>query len=306
MTNPPVRRALNALPAPVLFVLSGISMYVGAALAVWIFDVATPAGVAWLRCLGAALILLLWRRPGRPAWRGRALLLAGTFGVVTAGMNVLFYEAIARLPLGTVVAIEFAGPVLVAALGSRGARDFAAVAAVTLGVVLIADVQWAGSPSGVAFALGAAAAWAGYIVLGSRVALAGNGVDGLAVGFVVATVVLSPLALGTTAVWGQPDLLAFAVGVALLSTVVPYVLDQVVLRRLGQARFALLLALLPVTAAVIGFVVLGQVPTLVEALGILAVMVGVALRSGAGTRTRRMSRGREDRRASDDLPGPES
>ncbi len=254
-------------------------MYAGAAFAVWLFDVATPAGVAWLRCLGAALILLLWRRPGRQAWRGRALLLAGTFGVVTAGMNVLFYEAIARLPLGTAVAIEFAGPVAVAALGSRGVRDYAALVGVTVGVVLIADVQWEGSPGGVAFALGAAAAWACYIVLGRRVALAGSGVDSLAVGFTVATVVLSPLVLGTTTVWGEPDLLAFAIGVGLLSTVVPYVLDQVVLRRVGQARFALLLALLPVTAAVIGFVVLGQVPTLVEALGILAVVVGVVLRS---------------------------
>lgn len=284
MTIPTRKSALDAVPAPFVFVLSGISMYVGAALAVWLFEAATPAGVAWLRCLGAALILLAWRRPGREAWRGRALLLAGTFGVVTAGMNVLFYEAIARLPLGTAVAIEFLGPVLVAALGSRGLRDLAALASVTVGVAVIADVQWEGSPAGVAFALGAAVAWAAYIVLGKRVALAGNGVDSLAVGFTVATVVLSPLVLGTTAVWDEPDLLAFAVGVGLLSTVVPYALDQVVLRRVGQARFALLLALLPVTAAVIGFVMLRQIPTLGEAVGILAVVVGVALRSGASER----------------------
>ncbi|OQO94001.1 EamA family transporter [Saccharomonospora piscinae] len=273
-------RALDAVPAPAVFVLSGISLYVGAAFAVWLFDVASPAGVAWLRCLGAALILLAWRRPGRAAWRGRPLLLAATFGVVTAGMNVLFYEAIARLPLGTAVAIEFVGPILVAALGSRGVRDLAALACVVTGVLLIADVQWEGSPAGLAFALGAALAWAGYIVLGTRVARAGNGIDSLAVGFAVATVVLSPLALGTTAVWGDAGLLAFAVGVGLLSTVVPYALDQVVLRRVRRSRFALLLALLPVTAAVVGFVVLRQVPTLGEALGILAVVVGVALRSG--------------------------
>ncbi len=132
-----------------------------------------------------------------------------------------------------------------------------------------------------AFALGAAAAWAGYIVLGKRVATRGAGIDSLAIGFAAATVLLSPLALGTTAVWGQPDLLGFAVGVGLLSTVVPYVLDQVVLRRLGQARFAVLLALLPVTAAVVGFLVLRQVPTPGEAVGIVAVVVGVALRSSS-------------------------
>ncbi|TWE22051.1 inner membrane transporter RhtA [Prauserella muralis] len=275
---------MDAVPAPVLFVLSGISMYVGAAIAVWLFAAAAPSGVAWLRCLGAALILLAWRRPGRAAWRGRPLLLAGAFGVVTAGMNVVFYEAIARLPLGTVVAIEFAGPVTVAAFGSRGRRDIAALVLVAAGVVCIADVQLRGSPAGVAFAVAAAAAWAGYIVLGRRVALGGNGIDSLAVGFAVATVLLSPLALGTGQVWGSPRLLALGIGVGLLATVVPYVLDQVVLRRVGQARFALLLALLPVTATVIGVLVLRQVPTVPEGLGILAVVAGVALRSREQTR----------------------
>ncbi|WP_425466478.1 EamA family transporter [Prauserella muralis] len=259
-------------------------MYVGAAIAVWLFAAAAPSGVAWLRCLGAALILLAWRRPGRAAWRGRPLLLAGAFGVVTAGMNVVFYEAIARLPLGTVVAIEFAGPVTVAAFGSRGRRDIAALVLVAAGVVCIADVQLRGSPAGVAFAVAAAAAWAGYIVLGRRVALGGNGIDSLAVGFAVATVLLSPLALGTGQVWGSPRLLALGIGVGLLATVVPYVLDQVVLRRVGQARFALLLALLPVTATVIGVLVLRQVPTVPEGLGILAVVAGVALRSREQTR----------------------
>lgn len=271
-------------------------MYVGAAMAVWLFDASSPAGVAWLRCLGAALILLAWRRPGRAAWRGRPLLLAGTFGVVTAGMNVFFYEAIARLPLGTAVALEFTGPVVVAALGSRGKRDLAALALVAAGVLAIADVQWEGSPAGVAFALAAAAAWAGYIVLGKLVATGGsggkgnaeggggvdngvNGIDSLAVGFAVATVLLSPLALGTGGVWGSPKLLALGIGVGVLSTVVPYVLDQVVLRRVGRARFALLLALLPVTAGVTGFAVLGQVPTVLEIVGTLAVVAGVALRS---------------------------
>lgn len=256
-------------------------MYVGAAMAVWLFGVASPAGVAWLRSLGAALILLLWRRPRRIAWHGRALLLAGTFGVVTAGMNVLFYEAIARLPLGTAVALEFTGPVVVAALGWRGWPDIVALVLVVLGVIAIADVRIAGSPVGVAFALAAAVAWAVYIVLGKRIAIGSNGIDSLAVGFAVATVVLSPLVLGTAGVWTQPDLLTLGIGVGVLSTVVPYVLDQVVLRRVGRARFAVLLALLPVTATVTGFVVLGQIPTLAEVLGILAVVAGVGIGAAA-------------------------
>ncbi|WP_037358859.1 EamA family transporter [Amycolatopsis orientalis] len=254
-------------------------MYAGAAIAVDLFGHATPSGVAWLRCLGAAVVLLLWRRPPKAAWRGKRLLLAGAFGVVTAGMNVVFYEAIARLPLGTVVALEFAGPVVVAAIGSRTRRDLIALVLVAVGVVAIADVRIAGSPLGVVFALAAAAAWAGYIVLGKRVAIGGDGLDSLAVGFAVATVVLSPLALGTGEVWASPRMLLLGIGVGVLSTVVPYALDQVVLRRLGQARFAVLLALLPVTAGVVGFLVLAQVPSVVEALGTLAVVAGVALRS---------------------------
>ncbi|HEY0452003.1 EamA family transporter [Actinophytocola sp.] len=254
-------------------------MYLGAAVAVWLFDEVNPAGVAWLRQLGAALVLLAWRRPKRANWHGKVFWLAALFGLVTAGMNIAFYEAIAELPLGTAVALEFVGPVLVAAFGSRTARDVIALTLVIGGVLMIADVQWAGSTSGVLFALTAALLWAGYIVLGKRVADVGLGVDGLAVGFAVATLALAPLALGTGPVWASPQLLLLGIGVGVLSTVVPYVLDQVVLRRLGQASFALLLALLPVTATLIGLIVLRQVPSLPEAVGIAAVVVGLMLRS---------------------------
>lgn len=279
----------NGLPAPSLFVLGGVSMYVGAALAVGLFDRVSPAGVAWLRLAGAAVVLAGWRlaarrwsRSERVRWTRRRVLLAGAFGLVTAGMNIVFYEAIARLPLGTAVAIEFAGPVLVAALGSRSRRDWSALALVVLGVALIADVRLEGSPAGVVFALLAALLWAGYIVLGARVSQgsgsAGEGIDGLAIGFVVAAVVLSPLALTAAPIAGEPVLLGSALALGVLSSVVPYVLDQVVLRRVGRARFAVLLALLPLTATVVGLVGLAQVPAPLEAVGIAAVVVGVALR----------------------------
>lgn len=274
-----IRDRARSVPAPLLFVLGGSSMYLGAALAVLLFDRLDPAGVAWLRLFGAALFLLAWRRPGRACWRGRRLALAAAFGLATALMNVAFYEAIARLPLGTAVAIEFCGPVAVAALGSRTVRDGAALLLAVAGVMLIADVQFAGEPTGFVLALVAAALWAAYIVLGKRVATGGNGFDDMTVGFVVATVLLSPLALTTGPAWVSPGLLGIAAGVGLLSTVVPYVLDQVVLRRLGQARFALLLALLPATAGVVGLVVLGQVPRPLEAVGIVAVVAAVALRT---------------------------
>ena len=270
---------VHRVPAPLLFVVGGLSMYLGAAAAVWLFAQVNPASVAWLRQLGAAVVLLAWRRPSRTAWQGRAFWLAATFGMVTAIMNIAFYESAARLPLGTAVALEFAGPVAVAALGSRKPRDVLALLMVACGVLLIADVRWSGSTLGVVFALTAAALWAGYILLGQRIATAGVGVDGLAVGLTVATVLLSPLALGTGRVWASPRMVVLGVGVGVLSTVVPYALDQVVLRRLGRATFAVLLAMLPVTATLTGLVLLAQVPSLPEALGILAVVAGVALRS---------------------------
>src|SRR5256885_1561308 len=268
----------RSVPAPLFFVAGALSMYLGAAIAVRLYGVLNPAAVAWLRQLGAAVVLLAWRRPGRAAWRGTPFRLAATFGLVTAVMNLAFYEAIARLRLGSAVAMEFAGPVAVAAFGSRSRRDVLALLLVVAGVLLIADVRFAGSPLGVAFALAAALLWAGYILLGQRVAIEGIGIDGLAVGLTVATVLLSPLALGTGPVWGSPRLLLLGIGVGVLGTAVPYALDQGVLRRLGRASFAVLLALLPVTAALTGLVVLGQVPSVLEAVGILAVVVGLGLR----------------------------
>jgi inner membrane transporter RhtA len=274
------------IPAPVLFVVGGTSLYVGAALAVGLFDRLSPTAVAVLRLVGAAAVLLAWRRPPVAAWKGARLVRATAFGLATALMNVAFYEAIARLPLGTAVAIEFCGPVAVAAAASRRARDVAAVVLAALGVLLIADVRWSGSPSGVLWALAAAALWAAYIVLGKRVATGGNGLDDLAVGMVVAAAVLSPLLVlggpGALTAMADPLVLLTAVGVGVLSSVVPYVLDQVVLRRVGQARFAVLLALLPATATVVGLIGLVQVPSVPEVFGIAAVIAAVALRSREG------------------------
>lgn len=250
-------------------------MYLGAALAVVLFDQVSPAGVAWLRMLVAALVLLAWRRPDRAAWRGRRLILAGGFGLVTGVMNIAFYEAIARLPLGAAVAVEFCGPIVVAAMGLRSLRGVVALLLAATGVALIADVRVTGSRAGLLLALLAALMWAAYIVFGKWVAHGGNGLDGMTVGFTLATVLLCPLAAGTGPAWGSPTLLALTAGVGVLSTALPYALDQVVLRRVDHSRFALLLALLPATASVVGFLVLRQMPHPLEAAGIVAVGLSV-------------------------------
>lgn len=276
----------NRALAPAVMVASGLSLYAGAALAVGLFDVLPPALVAWLRMSAAGLILVVLHRPGIRDFLGRAGFRAAVFGLVTLGMNMTFYEAIARLPMGTAVAIEFLGPIVVAAIGSRTVRDWLALALAGAGVVVLSGAQWAGAATGVLFALAAAALWAGYIVVGARISDAGASRTGLAVGFTWAGVLLIPLALW---LWPQGGvdlepvrLIALSLGLGLLSAVIPYSLDQVVLRMAGPAYFALLLALLPLTAAVLGALVLGQMLSVAEIVGILAVVAAVAVRRPPG------------------------
>ncbi len=281
-----VERAGRA-PAPALFVVGAISQYLGAALAVTLFDDVPAVGVAWWRVVGSALVLGVWLRPWRQPWSRPALVAAGTFGVVLAAMNLTFYAAIDHLPLGTAVAIEFLGPITVAALGTRTGRDVGALVLAVAGVALLADISWSASPVGVLLALGAAALWAGYILLGRRVAVAGQagagalgGLAGLAVGSAIGAAVWAPL--GLTEGWPaltQPVVLGLCLLVGVLSNAVPYGLDQVVLPRLTAAQFALLLALLPATATVVGVVALAQVPTAAEVVGIALVVIAVAART---------------------------
>ncbi len=267
---------------PMFFIAGAVSQYVGAVLAVFLFATANPAAVAWLRAAGAAVVLLAWRRPWRQVWTHRGLAVAAGFGIVTVGMNVAFFESISRIPLGTAVAIEFLGPVAVATLETRRARDVLAVVLAGGGVVLLAGVQAGDDAVGVFFALTAAALWAGYILLGKRVAEAGSGLDSLTIGMAVAAVLLAaPLLAGQlhadAQVLGDPRIWLVGLGVGVLSTAVPYALDQFVLTLITRARFALLLALLPATAAGIGAVMLQQWPTPTELAGIALVMTALVI-----------------------------
>ncbi|MFC4613205.1 DMT family transporter [Cellulomonas algicola] len=290
------------MPAPLLFVLSGLTQYLGAAIAVGLFDVLPPAVVAWLRLAVAAVVLVLWRRPwrSRGLWTRRAVLTTVLFGVVLGLMNVAFYVAIDHLPLGTAVALEFVGPVAVAAVTGHGWRDRVAIGVAALGVVLLAGVTLGSRavPDGDAVvglvAIGVSAAcWAGYIVLGRRVATAeSGGVTGLSVAMTAGALVLAPFFVRDAApVVVDPRLALLVVGVAVLSSVVPYALEQVVLRRVRPATFAVLLALLPATAAVVGAVVLQQVPHPAELVGLVLVSGAIALTA-------------TDRTAADDAPPP--
>jgi inner membrane transporter RhtA len=269
---------LDALPAPFFFVAGAVSQYLGAALAVVLFDRVSPAEVAWLRVASSGVVLWAWRRPRWRAWSPPQQRAVAAFGVALALMNLCFYLAVDRLPLGTAVAIEFAGPIAVAVVGLRTMRNLAALALAVAGVLLLADVRGRASPLGVALALAAAVLWAAYIVLGRRVAEAVRGLDGLTWSSLLGAVAISPLGLAGAP--GSELSLAVVAGcvlVGILSSVVPYGLDQVVLRRLSTGQFALLLALLPATATLVGAAVLGQVPRPLEAVGIGSVVAAVVL-----------------------------
>jgi inner membrane transporter RhtA len=279
--GPTDRRRVTGNRSEYLVIASGLSQYAGSAIAVLLFAYIPPAGVAWLRVVSAAVALSLWRRPWNSRWTKPQLRLAAGFGTALALMNLSFYLAVARLPLGTAAAFEFLGPIVVAGVGSRTKRDVLAVIVAGIGVLLLADVHIAGSPSGVGFALAAGLCWAGYIVLGHRVAadtsLRPN--DGLAAGMVCGAVALSVLAPFSAPAFARPWLLAACVVVGLFSNVVPFALEQLAMTRLPRARFALLLSLLPATATIVGVVLLGQVPGLIEIGGIALVVMASALRT---------------------------
>ena len=273
-------------PAPeALFVAGAMSQYLGAAVAANLFDELTPSGVALLRVLGAAVIIVTLRRSWRRRWQARELARAAAFGVSLAAMNLCFYLAMDRLPLGNAVAIEFTGPVAVAALGARTLRSVGALLLAAAGVVVLAGVETDGTARGVAFALLAGAFWAGYILLGHRVAHSPAAVDGLGLGMLAGAVAISPFGVSEVAgVLGSPLVLTLAIGTGLLSNVIPYGIDQAVMRRVDPHRFALLQALLPATAAIVGLVTLAQVPDGRELLGIGLVIAAIAARQAAPAR----------------------
>jgi inner membrane transporter RhtA len=270
------------VPPHVYFVTSAVFHYLGPAFAVLLFARIEPLGVAWLRIASAAIVFALWRRP----WRYFSALSAAdkativALGAVLAAMNSVFYLALARLPLGTVGAIEFLGPIGLAALGLRSLRNGAALALTVLGVAALTEVRIEGERLGYLFAFANCALFVLYIMLGHRIAAGGSagGIDRLGAAMLAAMIAALPIGLAEAApAFDDPMLLAAGIGVGITSSVVPYVCDQLAMARLPRASFALLLALLPATATAIGILVLRQIPTPVELAGVGLVIAGVGL-----------------------------
>jgi len=274
--------AASKAPPASFLVVSAIFHYLGPAFAVLLFSRVEPLGVAWLRIASAAAIFALWRRPWRSfnGLDGRGKRLLVWWGIVLAVMNSTFYVAIDRLPLGIVAAIEFLPVIALAAAGTRSSRNLVALGLAVVGVYFLTDVRFAGEPIGFGFAFANAGLFALYIVLGHRVARRGAaaGIDGLAAAMLIAVVVATPIGLRAAApALGDPVAMLAGVGVGVTSSVIPYVTDQMAMSRVKRSTYALLVSLLPATATVVGIVVLAQIPSAIEVVGVTLVVGAVAV-----------------------------
>jgi inner membrane transporter RhtA len=276
----------RSVPPEAFFICSAIFHYLGPAFAVLLFARVDVLGVAWLRIASAAVVFAFWKRP----WRLFTALAPGdrrivvALGLVLAIMNVCFYLAIDRLPLGTVGTIEFLGPIALAALGVRTMRNLAALLLACGGVFLLTSIRISGEPIGYIFAFANCALFVLYILLGHRIAASGGrgGVERLAMAMIVASIVVTPIGLKSALIAvSDPKLLLAGAGVGICSSVIPYICDQFAMARLSKATFALMLSLLPATACLVGIVVLRQLPSLSELAGVGAVIAGVALKRNA-------------------------
>ncbi|MGW4224839.1 EamA family transporter [Streptomyces bauhiniae] len=275
---------------PVGLVLAGgISVQFGGALAVTLMPRAGALGVVTLRLVAAAVVLLV---VCRPKLRGHSRTDWGTvivFGLTMAGMNGLFYQAVARIPLGLAVTLEVLGPLALSVFASRRAINAVWAALALAGVFLLGGGGFSGlDPLGVGFALSAGVMWAAYIIFSARTGRRFPQADGLALAMGVAALVFLPLGIvdaGTRLL--NPTTIALGSAVALLSSVLPYTLELLALRRLPAPTFAILMSLEPAVAATAGFFVLHQTLSLTQAAAIALV---IAASIGAvRTQTRRVA-----------------
>lgn len=267
----------NGVPPHIYFLISAIFHYLGSSF----FQYQRT----WCRLVPnshSRWFFMIWRRPWHRffqlTWDQQRIVIG--LGIVLGLMNASFYIAIARIPLGTVAAIEFLGPIILAALGVRNLRNVVALLFAAIGVWLLTDVRLEGDPLGFIFAFANCIFFIIYIMLGHRVASDGgsSGIDRLSIAMVVALFTVTPIGInGALPAITSPILLLAALGVGVCSSVIPYVCDQLAMAKLSRSTFSLLLSILPVTATLIGILVLHQFPTILEVIGIFLVASGVLL-----------------------------
>ena len=278
----PLDRAANAVPPHLWFATSAVFHYLGPSFAVLLFPSVGVLGVAWMRIATAAAVFAPFTHPLRTFRRAdvRTRVLLVALGACLASMNAAFYLALDRLPMSLVAAIEFVGVIGIALYGTRTRRNLAALALAVAGLFLLIDVRWSNDPLGLSWAALNGVLFVVYVVLGHRAAEdgAGDGVERLGAAMAIAFLFVIPIGLlQALQALRSPALILAGIAVGICSSVIPYVCDQLAMSRLPRATFALLLALLPATATIVALVVLAQVPTARDVLGIALVMAGVAL-----------------------------
>ncbi|MGF1566730.1 MAG: DMT family transporter [Nodosilinea sp.] len=268
----------SVLPPPALVMGAMVSTQMGSALAKSLFGQVGPLGMVLLRVGLAALVLIAWQRPRLRGHSPRAYRLLVGFGLSLAVMNAFFYCAIARIPIGVAVALEFSGPLLVALLHSRRWLDVLWVALAAVGIVLLSPLNTAALDGlGVTFALLAGVAWGSYIMLSARMGQVFAGGEGLALSMAVGAVVLLPVGIWADGIaLLSPRILLLGLGVALLASALPYSLEMAALRQMPVNVFGVLMSLEPAIAATIGFVALGEMLTVQMVLAIALIMAAAA------------------------------
>lgn len=251
---------------------------VGASLAVMLFPQVGPLGMVMLRLVFSALILLLIARPRLRGHSGYAWRSALMLGGVLALMNGLFYLALRELPLGVTVTIEVLGPLTLAVVTARTRSAWLWAGVAAIGILALGGGGWDRlTLTGVLFALGAAASWAGYILASARVGRAFEKLDGLALAMAIGALLSLPLGVADAgAALLRVDLVLMGAAVAVLSSTIPYALELMALRRLTPAVFGILMSLGPATASLAGFILLGQHLSVLELIGITLVIVASA------------------------------
>lgn len=280
-SNPPVAGAdqrLAGMPPALLVLLAVLSLQLGAGLATQLFPLLGAQGTVALRIILSAVLLALAAGGAalsfhRAFWQNWRILTL--FGVCVASMNMLFYLAIDRIPLGAAVACEFVGPLTVAALNSRKLRHFGWILLAAAGIVLISPVSGTDLDTvGVLYALLAGVGWAMFIVLARRVGTLMPGNDGLAIGMIIAALLMIPFLVPVTSqLLVSPLLLVAGLGVALLSTTIPFVLEFAALKRLPARTYGVLVSIEPGVAALVGVALLGERPGLQEIFAIACIIV---------------------------------
>ena len=273
---------LSRWPPLLFFLISAVFHYLGPAFAVVLFQQVAPLGVAWLRIATAALVFALFRKPWRvfltlqPRHQRRLI----AFGVVLAAMNSCFYLSISVLPLGAVGAIEFLGPIILAFSQFRTVRNFVSLSLAAAGVYFLTRIEITNALGGYLFAFANCALFMLYVSIGHTIASSGviAGADAIGSAMLIAMIAIVPIGIRDAAVaFFKPVLLAAGAGVGISSSVIPYVCDQLAMKKLPAASFSLLLSVLPAMAAAMGILILRQFPSALQLAGLSLVVAAVAL-----------------------------